>query len=277
MTDVRRELTFRLARPVHVLSVAAGQGTVGIRGDTGKPIDRGRGSRETSRIPGRVPCLYAFWRTLPHVNRHRDQPTLIVRRLERRFGDRRVLNGVDLELAPGERVALTGPNGSGKTTMVRCVAGTLEPTSGSVRIGGHPAGSIDARRLIGVSLSQERSFYMRLSGQANLLFFARVRGHSRGSARRMVRELEDELELGSILRERADRCSTGMLQQLGFARALLGEPALLLLDEPTRSLDEGAVERLWSAIGRRVRTALLLATHRHEDLDLCGRRVDLSA
>jgi ABC-type multidrug transport system ATPase subunit len=211
------------------------------------------------------------------MNRHDDRPTLVVRDLERRFGDRTVLNGIDLEVAPGERVVLLGPNGSGKTTMLRCVAGTLEPTGGSVSVGGHPAGSLEGRRLIGVSLSQERSFYMRLSARANLLFFARIRGHARRTALRMVAELEDELELHEILAERADRCSSGMLQQLSLARALLDDPPLLLLDEATRSLDEGAVARLWSALDRRHATAILMATHRKEDVELCDTRVDLSA
>jgi len=204
------------------------------------------------------------------------QPILAIRALGRRFGEHEILRGFDLTVSAGDRVALLGPNGSGKTTMLRCVAGTLKPTNGSVLICGHRAGSVEARRMIGVSFSQERSFYMRLSGRANLLVFARVRGHSRGSARRIVTELEQELELEEILRERADQCSTGMLQQLGFARALLGDPPLLLLDEPTRSLDECAVTRLWNAIGRRANTALLLATHRQEDIELCGRRIDLS-
>jgi ABC-type multidrug transport system ATPase subunit len=116
---------------------------------------------------------------------------------------------------------------------------------------------------------------MRLSGRANLLFFARLRGTGKQEAERSLRSLEDELELAEILRERADRCSTGMLQQLGFARALLGEPVLLVLDEPTRSLDEKAVERLWGALERRPETAVVLATHRNEDLDRCGSRIDL--
>jgi ABC-type multidrug transport system ATPase subunit len=72
-----------------------------------------------------------------------------------------------------------------------------------------------------------------------------------------------------------DRCSTGMLQQVSFARALLGNPRLLLLDEPTRSLDLDAVERLWTALDRRPETAVLIATHRPDDLDRCTSRLDV--
>ena len=172
-------------------------------------------------------------------------------------------------------MALLGPNGSGKTTILRLLAGTLAPTKGDGTIHGHPVGSIAARGVTGVSLSQERSFYMRLSGRANLIFFARLRGSGKREADTALRALEDELQLTEILRERVDRCSTGMLQQLGFARALLGDPMLLVLDEPTRSLDEKAVERLWGALERRPETAVVLATHRSEDIGRCGTRIDL--
>jgi ABC-type multidrug transport system ATPase subunit len=209
-----------------------------------------------------------------------SQPTssdgvLLVDRLKRSFGGLEVVRDFSLELHPGERVALWGPNGSGKTTVLRCIAGTLIPTAGQVSICGHRSGSIRARRLIGTSLSQERSFYLRLSARANLFFFAQLREETKKAATRRVRALEDELELSNILAERVDRCSTGMIQQLAFARALLGDPALLLLDEPTRSLDADAMARLWGALERRPRTAVLIATHRHDDVARCQRVTDL--
>jgi ABC-type multidrug transport system ATPase subunit len=203
---------------------------------------------------------------------------LVVEGLARRFGTHEVVHSLDLTLSPGERIALRGPNGSGKTTVLRCVAGTVTPSAGRISIGGHPAGSIEARRLVGVSLSQERSFYLRLTGHDNLLFFARLRYPSNLDALRRVAALEEELELAEILRERVDRCSTGMTQQIAFARALLGEPRVLLLDEPTRSLDDGAVDRLWRALdGRRDRVALVIATHRPDDVERCESQVELPA
>lgn len=205
-----------------------------------------------------------------------DPPVLLVEGLARRFGGRDVVDGFDLELQAGERVALCGPNGSGKTTILRCIAGTVTATRGRIRVDGCPAGSREARRLLGVSLSQERSFYLRLSGRENLLFFAGVRGIPRRDAYRLVKILEDELQLGAILAKRVDRCSTGMVQQLAFARALIGTPLLLLLDEPTRSLDSAATQRLWQAVEARPHLALLIATHRNGDVAHCQRRLDLS-
>jgi ABC-type multidrug transport system ATPase subunit len=200
---------------------------------------------------------------------------LAVQGLSRRFGDHLVVDNFDLRLEAGARVALCGPNGSGKTTILRCLAGTLAPSSGTVSIAGHPAGSIAARAVTGVSLSQERSFYLRLSGRENLLFFARVRDLHRREAERRVRALEEELELEPILPERVDRCSTGMVQQLSLARALLARPALVLLDEPTRSLDTAARKRMWDALGRRTEMAAFIATHDAGDIEQCDSRVDL--
>ncbi len=203
-------------------------------------------------------------------------PLVRIERLSRRFGSREVVKDFDLVLARGERVALRGSNGAGKSTILRCIAGTLVPTGGRISIGDHAAGSIEARRLTGVSFSQERSFYLRLSGRANLVLFAQLRGYSRRAALGLVTNLEQELELQEILPKRLDRCSTGMIQQLALARALVGDPAVLLLDEPARSLDEDAMTRLWAALDRR-RSSLLLATHQNDDLDHCDRRIDLSA
>lgn len=201
---------------------------------------------------------------------------LSVRALTRRFGEREVIRNLDVTARRGERLAITGPNGSGKTTLLRCVSGTLTPSSGRVEICGHAAGSTPARRAVGISLSQERSFYLRLSGRDNLLFFARLRHRGERRARQAVEALVAELEIEAIAAERVDRCSTGMVQQLALARALLGEPALLVLDEPTRSLDPGAVARLWAALDRRPAAGLLLATHRADDVERCGGRIEFS-
>jgi ABC-2 type transport system ATP-binding protein len=202
-------------------------------------------------------------------------PALTLRGLTRSFKDRLALPPVDLSLAPGERVALRGPNGSGKTTLLRCVAGTLTPTAGEAHVGPHRAGTRAAQLLVGASLATERSFYLRLTGRANLQFFARLRHDSERGAQRQVEALVEELEIEEIVSLRLDGCSTGMLQQVALARALLGDPRVLLLDEPTRSLDTGAVERLWGALDRRSDVAALVATHRPEDLARCGDVVDL--
>jgi ABC-2 type transport system ATP-binding protein len=199
-----------------------------------------------------------------------------VRGLTRRFGSREVIRDFDLTIRAGERVALRGPNGSGKTTIIRCLAGTMTPTEGDLRVLGLPAGSLEARRLVGVSLSQERSFYYRISGRENLLFFARLRGNEKPEAARLVDAVAEELEL-SFVDQRVDQYSTGMSQQLAVARALLGDPPVVLLDEPTRSLDSDAVARFWGALDRRPASAVLIATHRDDDIARCGSSRELHA
>lgn len=200
---------------------------------------------------------------------------ILIDGLTRRFGRLTVLDGLSLHVASGERVGLFGPNGSGKTTLLRCVLGTVTPTAGTVTVGGHQAGAFAARSLIGVSLAQERSFYLRLTGHENLILFARLRNLSRRAAASRVGELLRELELTEIARKRADRCSTGQLQQLGFARALLGEPPVLLLDEPTRSLDHDARARVWAALERRRDRTVVVASHLDADIEACDRTIRL--
>jgi len=203
-----------------------------------------------------------------------EEPVLTVAGLARRFGRREVVRSLDLRLGPGEKVALWGPNGSGKSTVLRCIAGTLLPSAGEIRVCGHEAGTFPARSIVGASLSQERSFDMRLTGRANLLFFARMRFQDEREAAKHVAELEEELEITAIAAERINRASSGMVQQIALARALLGDPALVLLDEPTRSLDADARGRFWEALLRRSGTSLVIATHLEEDLRRCDGRID---
>lgn len=194
--------------------------------------------------------------------------------MRRTFRGREVLGPLNLSLTTGDRLAVIGSNGAGKSTLLRCIAGSISPTHGTVVIDGHAAGTMAARRLIGVSLAQERSFYLRLTGLRNLELYARLR-LPRRLAVLAVANVVSELELDEIAPRRVDRCSSGMIQQLALARALLGEPPVLLLDEPTRSLDDAAIERLWMAVEARPQTILVIATHRHEDVERCDRTLSL--
>ncbi len=143
----------------------------------------------------------------------------------------------------------------------------------SSEVAGHPAGGAAARRVTGASLAQDRSAYLRISGRENLRLFARLRGLD--APDKAVDALIDELELREFANRRAGRCSSGQLQQIAFARALLGEPKVLLLDEPTRSLDKEARARFWAAIDRRPDTTVVIATHLAEDIERCTDVLDL--
>lgn len=205
------------------------------------------------------------------------QPVLLVEALNRSFGDRDVLSDVAITLAKGERMAVRGVNGSGKTTLLRCVTGALAPSTGSVAVCGYPAGSLAARRRTGAALSEARAFAPGLAGRDTLAFTARVRLDDRAEGVHEVASLIEELELEVVASRRVEDCSTGMLQQLAFARSLIGSPQLLVLDEPTRSLDDDAVRRLWAAVDRRPSLAVLIASHGAEDARRCTAVLDLSA
>jgi ABC-type multidrug transport system ATPase subunit len=194
--------------------------------------------------------------------------------LGRDFGDRAVLDAIDFSLGVGERLAVTGPNGSGKTTLLRCLAGVLEPTAGGARICGLPPERVAARGRLGAVIGDHRSFYLRLSARENLLLFARLRlGRWRPDGE--VAALEEELDLGEIRSMPVARCSTGQIQRLALARSLLGDPAALLLDEPTRSMDERSRALAWDAVDRRSRVAVVLATHDRDEAARCGAELSL--
>ena len=199
-----------------------------------------------------------------------------MRGLTRRFGTRTVLDRIDLTIGAGERAGLWGPNGSGKTTLLRCLAGTLTPSAGRAFVLGHPSGSRAARRALGVCLGQERAFYGRLSARENLLFAARLRMRP-GSAAPAVAAICDELGLGTFMERPVERCSSGMRARLALGRALLGDPAVILLDEPARSLDEPASQLVRAALGRRPDLTVVIASPRRDDLAWCSRIVDLAA
>jgi ABC-2 type transport system permease protein len=207
---------------------------------------------------------------------HDDEPwpAIEVRDLTRRFGSAVVLDRLSLTVQPGERLGVYGPNGSGKTTLLRCLAGTLTPSGGEALVFGHRSGSWEGRRALGVSLGQERALYGRLSGYENLLFAARLRMPA-GQVRRAVGAICEEMEMGAFIGLPVERYSSGMRGRLAVGRVLLGQPPILLLDEPTRSLDADASALVWSALERRPELTVIVASPRREELSWCPRVIEL--
>jgi ABC-2 type transport system ATP-binding protein len=207
-------------------------------------------------------------------------PRPIARILRRPLERRRleVLTGVTLAVPAGTITGILGPNGAGKTTLLRILAATVIPDAGAIRILGtdvlhHPS---QVRRRIGFVLSDERSFFWRLSAQHNLEFFATLCNLRREQAADRIAELAGLLSIGAELPKPFADLSTGMRQRLAIARALLHDPEVLLVDEPTRALDPGSADR----IRRLIRTLLvdrlgktvLLATHQVDEArSLCDR------
>jgi ABC-2 type transport system ATP-binding protein len=203
-------------------------------------------------------------------------PAIEVEGLHRSFGPVHALNGVDLEVAAGEVHALLGPNGAGKTTLMRILSGLVDPTEGSAYVLDRRAGrSPELRALIGMVPSGDRTFYLRLSGLENLVFFARLHGLRRRAAGARASELLDAVGLGEAGKRPISTYSHGMQKRLSFARALLSDPQLLLVDEATHDLDPVAAQQVRDLTTERTRngTAVLWATQRIEELHGFAERV----
>ncbi len=188
------------------------------------------------------------------------------------------LRDVSFEVETGEIFGLIGRNGAGKTTLTKIVATLVQPTTGSVAVCGHDSVSHDehVRREIGLATAEERSFYWRLTSEQNLLFFARLHGLSDGTAKQRIGDLFAKLELEEVARRRFGELSTGNKQRLAVARAMLTSPPVLLLDEPTRSLDPLAAARMRELIRSLAQedppVTIFLTSHNLGEVEtLCGR------
>lgn len=187
------------------------------------------------------------------------EPVVAATRLEKRFGPVAALAGIDVVVEGGRVLAVLGPNGAGKSTLLRILAGLARPSAGEVRY----AGGVDrrqARARVGY-IAHATFLYPMLSARENLLFAARLHGIAAPGAR--VDALLDELGLTTVADRLAGGFSRGLAQRLAIARALVHDPALVLLDEPFTGLDPVSADRLAERI-RTLRSAgrgLVLVTH----------------
>jgi ABC-2 type transport system ATP-binding protein len=198
----------------------------------------------------------------PLVRRYRE---LVMHPFRRKFVT--ALDGVDLEVGAGRCHCLLGPNGAGKTTLIKILATLVLPDGGQVCVEGFDVERDPGRvkKAIGLAVGDERSFYWRLTGRQNLMFFAAVSDIPAAEARRRVAGILDLVGLGEIADLRFNAYSTGKRQMLAFARALLTDARILFVDEPTRSLDPGSARKIRAFIrgelvGRQGRT-VFWATH----------------
>ncbi len=174
------------------------------------------------------------------------------RGLEKRYGGRRVLQGLDLDLERGGFLVVTGPNGSGKTTLLRLVAGLAAPTGGEL--------TVDSERGRLGYLAHDPHVYRELTPLENLTLFGRLYGIPERGER--IGMLLERWGLWDVRHERAGTFSRGMLQRLALCRALLHDPELLLLDEPFNALDAGGSELLGGELRELQGTrTLVVATH----------------
>lgn len=191
-----------------------------------------------------------------------ELPAITVQRLTKSFGDRPVLRDLDLKIHLGEVLVLFGANGSGKTTLIRSLSTLAKVDKGIIKIMGQDLRrrGVFLRRFIGV-LTHQTFLYDELTGQENLRFYGQMFGLRNVNER--IRSLTEEMGLQGILDKRVGTLSHGMQKRLSIVRAVLHDPAILLLDEPESGLDEEALSflsRLLSGEDKGKR-AVIITTH----------------
>ncbi len=210
------------------------------------------------------------------AERH-DRFELTIDSVSKSYGARRVLRDVTARAVAGQVLVIAGPNGSGKSTLVKVIARLTRPTDGRVlwKLDGRTLPVTDARRVVGM-VSPDLTVYDEMSAIENLRFFAQVRGL--GAGPELAKSLLDRFGLGGRGRDLVGAYSSGMKQRLKYAFALMHDPPLLLLDEPTANLDERGIALVHDAIAQaRLSKCIVIATNEPEEVRLGDVIIQLGA
>lgn len=198
-------------------------------------------------------------------------------KLVKRYGGLTAVDGLDLEIRQGELFSLLGVNGAGKTTAIKMLTCLTKPTAGDAAVGGFSITKEpeQVKGLIGVS-PQETAVAPNLSVRENLELICGIHGFSREKTREKLRELSEQLELESVLHRRAGKLSGGWQRRVSIAMALIGEPQILFLDEPTLGLDVLARHDLWKVIrSLKGSVTMILTTHYLEEAEALSDRIGI--
>ena len=197
--------------------------------------------------------------------------------LVKRYGKITAVDGLDLEIGGGELFSLLGVNGAGKTTTIKMLTCLTKPTAGDATVGGYSI-TKDAEKvkpLIGVS-PQETAVAPNLSVKENLELICGIHGFSREKTKEKIAELSDRFALGEVLQRKAGKLSGGWQRRVSIAMALISEPQILFLDEPTLGLDVLAKHELWDAIrALKGRVTMILTTHYMEEAETLSDRIGI--
>lgn len=197
--------------------------------------------------------------------------------LVKRYKNLKAVDGLSLEIHQGELFSLLGVNGAGKTTAIKMLSCLTEPTEGEATVGGCSITkqAAQVKRLIGVS-PQETAVAPNLSVEENLELICGIHGFDREKSRAKIRELAGQLSLEPVLSRRAGKLSGGWQRRVSIAMALISEPEILFLDEPTLGLDVLARHELWDIIrSLKGRVTILLTTHYMEEAEALSDRIGI--
>lgn len=186
------------------------------------------------------------------------------------FGHFRALDNVTLTIPAGHIVGFIGPSGAGKTTLIRVIVGRQHLSSGSATVLAHPAGTAPLRSQVSY-MTQETSVYSDLTVVQNLRYFATMRGLKQRERSRVVTELLTTIDMQAQAEQLVGSLSGGQKQRVSLAVALIGNPHLMVLDEPTVGLDPVLREQIWTLFRKLVRngTALIISSHVMDEAERC--------
>jgi len=204
-----------------------------------------------------------------------EKTEIKINNLTKRFGEVKAVNGLSLEVKSGELFGLLGPNGAGKSTAINILTGLLEPTSGSANLGGYDIQkqSEKVKELIGVC-PQEIAVYPYLTGRENVEFFGSLHDMPKDKLKKIVDELLDKMGLKEDADRKIKGYSGGMKRRISLIMALVNEPEIAFLDEPTVGLDPHSRHAVWDFILeiKKKRKTIILTTHYMEEAEyLCDR------
>ena len=198
-----------------------------------------------------------------------------IRKLTKDYKDVRAVDGLDLEIREGELFALLGVNGAGKTTTIKMLCCITQPTSGDALLNGKSIASDanEVKKIIAVS-PQETAVAPNLSVEENLMLMCGVHGLDKQKSMQKTKEMVEEFKLDRIRTKKASKLSGGWQRRLSIAMALISEPQILFLDEPTLGLDVIARSELWDTIRElKSRMTIILTTHYMEEAEELSDRI----
>ncbi|MZP30708.1 ATP-binding cassette domain-containing protein [Heliobacterium undosum] len=203
-----------------------------------------------------------------------QKPIAQIRRIKKKISDRTIIDDFSLDIYPGQVLGLLGPNGAGKTTLIKMILGLMAPTQGEIRIGGSCIQRNFTAAITNVgAIVETPALYGYLSGYQNLLHYARMAG---GIGHERIRTVTAQVGLEGRIHDKVGTYSLGMRQRLGLAQALLHNPALLILDEPTNGLDPAGIRDLRNHLRQLAHeegVAVMVSSHLLSEMELICDRV----